>query len=507
MKIRMRLSVVAVLVGGLLASLATLGATSPAQAQAGVVNTCAPTDISVALYGGSVSQGLVAGSTFLDQADGFCVQVIPTTDWSAMTIAEFQLFDALWIGNDDCAGSDASDFDVAAATVTTWEAAIDAGSVMVAGGDYDFHYNGNQSNAIAVTQALVTEISDAAAPGLVLQAGCYAVSGAPWFQNLGGTFTGLGHANSLNGDPGPDDVYLDHEFNMKYSFDSSSYNFSAACHGAISITPGSPVENYQLQPLFDFRGNPCFMFSDAAVAPTFTQDIGDTVFCDTDGNGVFDAGEGLAGVTVTLTDAAGASKTATTGADGNYIFVDEVIGTYTVAVDVATLPADCNVSSVDPDGGTDASAVITTTIGSTDNLAQDFGFSAPTTVPTATPVPTPAPSPTPAPPVVVVPPTPATPDQPVGPTGPLTAPDGPELSVIEEAFVSPDIGALPEVSVPVAEVPATPATEEVLGINVTTTELAHTGAHSNTFAMIGLLLISAGFSLAGTVRRIRSDES
>ncbi|MDH3755307.1 MAG: hypothetical protein OEU32_15670, partial [Acidimicrobiia bacterium] len=74
--------------------------------------------------------------------------------------------------------------------------------------------------------------------------------------------------------------------------------------------------------------------------------IGDRVFIDIDEDGVFDAGEGVPNITVTLTgtDELGnpVSLTTTTGADGGYLFDALLSGAYTVTVDEADtdFPAD-----------------------------------------------------------------------------------------------------------------------------------------------------------------------
>lgn len=77
--------------------------------------------------------------------------------------------------------------------------------------------------------------------------------------------------------------------------------------------------------------------------------IGDTVYCDTNGNGVQDPGEsGIAGVKVTLVckDGAGnviATVTATTDSNGKYLFINVPPGVCVVTVDVSTVPTDCSV--------------------------------------------------------------------------------------------------------------------------------------------------------------------
>ena len=64
--------------------------------------------------------------------------------------------------------------------------------------------------------------------------------------------------------------------------------------------------------------------------------LGDTVWNDSNANGILDAGEtGIAGVTVTLTGAV--SATTTTDANGEYTFTGLPIGTYTVSVSGSAL--------------------------------------------------------------------------------------------------------------------------------------------------------------------------
>jgi protocatechuate 3,4-dioxygenase beta subunit len=68
--------------------------------------------------------------------------------------------------------------------------------------------------------------------------------------------------------------------------------------------------------------------------------IGDTIFLDRDGNGEFDPGEGLQGVTVELYASNGTTLLATTvtDANGNYYFGGLADATYVVKVVTATLP-------------------------------------------------------------------------------------------------------------------------------------------------------------------------
>jgi protocatechuate 3,4-dioxygenase beta subunit len=73
--------------------------------------------------------------------------------------------------------------------------------------------------------------------------------------------------------------------------------------------------------------------ADAGLVPNTTQNVGDKVWYDTDKDGVQDAGEeGIAGVTVTLYDAAGnVVGTTVTNSLGEYLFTDVPAGTgYTI---------------------------------------------------------------------------------------------------------------------------------------------------------------------------------
>jgi len=109
--------------------------------------------------------------------------------------------------------------------------------------------------------------------------------------------------------------------------------------------------------------------------------IGDTIWHDIDNDGVFDAGEGLNGITVSLVApgidlgaGAGNPITTVTSGDGSYSFANLIAGAYTVTVDQTTLPALLlNKNTVDPDGGLDSTSVVTLD-GLVDNLDQDFAY-------------------------------------------------------------------------------------------------------------------------------------
>lgn len=107
--------------------------------------------------------------------------------------------------------------------------------------------------------------------------------------------------------------------------------------------------------------------------------IGDTVFLDLNGDGLWNEGEGLEGVTVKLFAADGVTLVATTITDENglYYFGDlQVDRTYIVQVQTGTLPYPGLTNTVDPDDASPGDSFSTVTLTTADpiNLAQDFGY-------------------------------------------------------------------------------------------------------------------------------------
>lgn len=92
----------------------------------------------------------------------------------------------------------------------------------------------------------------------------------------------------------------------------------------------------------------------SAIVSTLTG----TIFRDQNTNGVSDPSEGLAGVTVQLSDGESTVATTTTDAGGNYSFNSPPAGTYAVRVDTSTVPAGLT-NAVDPDGVLDSQTVTT----------------------------------------------------------------------------------------------------------------------------------------------------
>ena len=124
------------------------------------------------------------------------------------------------------------------------------------------------------------------------------------------------------------------------------------------------------------------VLSNTVSAVVFAGSIGDTIWYDANNDGIFDAGEGLAGITVTITPPAGIDlgngpgqpiSTITAG-DGSYSFPNLPAGNYTIEVDETTLPLILQGhNTVDPDGGNNSLATYNLG-GNEDNVDQDFAY-------------------------------------------------------------------------------------------------------------------------------------
>jgi uncharacterized repeat protein (TIGR01451 family) len=113
--------------------------------------------------------------------------------------------------------------------------------------------------------------------------------------------------------------------------------------------------------------------------------IGQRIFFDTNNDGTYDAGEGLAGVVVTLVadfDGDGILETRQTTTDANGFYTFNFLPTnngsgggitYTITVDPTTLPAGL-IATVDPDGVFDGTTLVTLTDGAPNNAITDFGY-------------------------------------------------------------------------------------------------------------------------------------
>ncbi len=120
-----------------------------------------------------------------------------------------------------------------------------------------------------------------------------------------------------------------------------------------------------------------FGAADFGVTDSSTLVIGDTVWIDSDGDGIVDANETLlSGIKVELLASDGSTvlQTAYTDADGNYMFgVPDDGSTYSVRVDESTLPFAGLVNTSDKDGDNDSDSGQFTLSGS-DVLDADFGY-------------------------------------------------------------------------------------------------------------------------------------
>ncbi|HEY1012098.1 MAG TPA: SdrD B-like domain-containing protein, partial [Herpetosiphonaceae bacterium] len=101
-----------------------------------------------------------------------------------------------------------------------------------------------------------------------------------------------------------------------------------------------------------------------------TSLLGDRIWFDSDGDGAQDDGEpGIPGVQLTITGPGG-PFVATTDADGTWIVPNLAPGSYTVTVNVATLPAGINPTPTNPG----AASRTYTLVAGRDILYSDFGF-------------------------------------------------------------------------------------------------------------------------------------
>ncbi len=154
------------------------------------------------------------------------------------------------------------------------------------------------------------------------------------------------------------------------------YSFPDLPAGTYVVTVGAGPDGTALTTVgtytVDLAEGEHYLDADFGFAPVIVEpqlgSIGDTVWFDTDGNGVQDAGEaGIAGVRVFLTipGTAGALE-ATTDANGLYRFAGLAAGAYDVTVDITTAPTNSDLTTV---------GAFAVTLAEGDNhLEADFGF-------------------------------------------------------------------------------------------------------------------------------------
>lgn len=153
---------------------------------------------------------------------------------------------------------------------------------------------------------------------------------------------------------------------------------------AATLTASTPANDYGVT-----RGVVYGTVSDTDTVRDVEARLGGNVFLDVNGNGLQESGEsGVAGVTVRLLDAAGAEtgRSATTGADGAYLFSDLAPGSYSVAFvqppaqqfTLANIGGNDAVDS-DADRTTGRTASITLAAGA-DDRSLDAGLYTPATI-------------------------------------------------------------------------------------------------------------------------------
>ena len=172
--------------------------------------------------------------------------------------------------------------------------------------------------------------------------GCPATPGAP----LGGV---LVRAVGENGFSNGNVTEPDGSFYMELEAVPQNYTLTITLDPPlVPVCPASGQMTVFLDPNVNSGEITNLNFYVRCAPPPPLGQIGDTVFCDTNGNGVQDAGEpGIPGAKVTLVckDANGntiASATTTTDANGKYLFTNVPPGACEVTVDVTTVPPPCN---------------------------------------------------------------------------------------------------------------------------------------------------------------------
>ncbi len=156
-----------------------------------------------------------------------------------------------------------------------------------------------------------------------------------------------------------------------------------------STLPSNLLQTYDLEGALDHSAEVLLTSGQTRTDVDFgyrgTGSIGDRIFADVNNSGAWDAGEGIAGVDVTLSgdmdgDGATENVTVTTTADGFYTLAGlrTTAGgvSYTVAVDTADLPAGMTVNTVDPDTANpgNSTSTVSLTTASPNRLDQDFGY-------------------------------------------------------------------------------------------------------------------------------------
>ncbi len=325
-----------------------------------------------------------AGSDDANDSDGEVVNGLPSVSFTATDTDHtmdfgfveptYQLGNTVWIDFDEDGTQNAGEPGVAGVEVQLLDAAGNVLATTTTDGNGNYLFTG-------------------------LDAGEYVVAIADTQQADGSPLAGLESTEGNGVAPDPDDdVDLDDNGDPAAGYASIS--------APVTLGDGEPLTEAGEDGVFpDSNSN---LTVDFGFVPSYR--LGDTVWFDTNANGVQDAGEpGIAGVDVQLIDAAGnVVATDTTDANGEYLFEDLDAGEYVVAISDQDQPAleglestEGNGVAPDPDDDVDlddngdpaagyASISAPVTIGgneptgeatedgswadSTSNLTVDFGF-------------------------------------------------------------------------------------------------------------------------------------
>ena len=143
-----------------------------------------------------------------------------------------------------------------------------------------------------------------------------------------------------------------------------------------STIPGSPSQTYDLNGGLDNMSAESLAPGENNLEHDFGYfrpgTIGDFVWLDANNDGTQSGEEGIEGVVVELTDAAGNTQTTITDASGLYLFENLPAGDYTVTVLTSSLPAGA-VQTFDDSGALDNESTTSIPTAGAD-LDQDFGY-------------------------------------------------------------------------------------------------------------------------------------
>ena len=155
-----------------------------------------------------------------------------------------------------------------------------------------------------------------------------------------------------------------------YGFTPAGRGGDAALDSDVDPTSGRTISTYLDYGEIDLTWDAGVQF---IPIPNAMGTIGDTVWVDTNRNGIQDEGEqGIPNVTVILTLPGGSTSTTVTDGNGKYLFTDLFAGDYTVTVDLTTLPPGLT-QTYDLDGTLDSQTGVTLAQGEI-FLAADFGY-------------------------------------------------------------------------------------------------------------------------------------